>query len=311
MVVTGAAGLLAAPAVRLLLGAGHDVLAWIRPETDPWRLQGFLEHPRLHLLRSDLQDLLDAPGRERARSILADFAPAAVLHAAWRGIRGPSREDPAQVDNVAIGLELLRSAAAAGARRFVAIGSQAEYGPNDHPLSEDAPARPVTLYGAAKLACGQLVLTVAPRLGVSAAWIRAFSVYGPGERSRALVPDLVRALTRGESFPLSSCEQLWDYLYEEDAGEALARLSLDDSATGVFNLASGRAVPLRQAVEMVFALVAPGRRPEYGPRPSPGDRLPHLIADVTRIHKALGWEPRVSLDQGLSRTVQALLDKER
>ncbi len=296
VVVTGASGFLGAATVRALVRSGSPVLAIVRPTSDLRRLEP-LRGPGLEVLAVDAAA---EPGRLAAS--LAAFRPEAVLHAAWEGVRGPARDDPAQVENVTRTVAWVRAAAAAGARRFVGIGSQAEYGPHDDAIDEAVLPAPADLYGAAKLAAGHLALALASRLGASAAWARVFSVYGPGETAGALVPDLARALLRGTPYPLSSCAQRWDYLSEDDAAEALRLLLHRDDARGAFNLASGSAPPLEEVVRAIAARVAPGAPLAVGARPGP---VRSLVADVARL-RALGWRPSITLDEGLARTIAAV-----
>lgn len=302
--VTGAGGFLGAATVRRLVAGGAHVLAVVRPGGDRWRLAAVPSSA----LSFAAVDLAGVPGPSAAAlaDALRAFSPDAVLHAGWIGVRGEARHDPAQAGNVSLTVEVVRAAAAAGARRFVGVGSQAEYGPHARPIREDDCPHPVTLYGAAKLAAGHLALALAERLGMSAAWVRAFSVYGPGERAGALLPDLVHALASGRPFPLSSCAQRWDYLHEDDAARALARALARPDVRGFLNLASGSARPLAETVALVRDLVAPGAPLLLGERP--GD-APGLEADVSRLRAALGWEPAIPLEEGLRRTVDALLGR--
>jgi nucleoside-diphosphate-sugar epimerase len=302
VIVTGASGFIGAAAVRRLVGVGARVLACVRPGTDRWRLAA-LPRDAVEVAEVDLA-ALSGRALEDLRAAFRGFGPAAVLHAGWVGIRGAARNDPAQTANVTAAVEVVRAAAEAGARRFVGIGSQAEYGPSACASREDDCPRPATMYGAAKLAAGQLCLAVAERVGMSAAWARAFSVYGPGELRGALVPDLVRALAAGTPFPLSTCDQLWDYLYEDDAAEALALLLVREDARGVFNLASGVARPLKEAVLAIRAHVAPDAALRLGELPG---KPASLVADVSRLRAATGWGPRVALEEGIRRTAGALL----
>jgi len=309
IVVTGAAGFVAAAVVRRLVAQGHRVLAWIRPTTDTWRLSALESERRIDILRLDLRDLAAPAGRKLAEEALTAFEAEIVVHAAWQGIDGPARDNPAQLDNVAPCLNVVHVSAAAGATRLLGLGSQAEYGRHDQPISEDTLTKPTTLYGAAKLACGHLCLALARRLGISAAWARLFSVYGPGAGGGTLIPDLARALREKRPFPLGSGDTLWDYLYEDDAAEALSRLALADSAVGFFNVASGSAVPLREVMLRVGALVAPETRLEFGRRSVSTGDLPRLEADVTRLARATGFQPATSLETGLVRAVEAATGK--
>lgn len=307
VVVTGAAGFLGAALVRRLAAGAHDVLAWVRPGGSPDRLAGV----GARVLELDLRDLGTPAGASAAREALAAFRPDALVHAAWRGTRAADRDDPCQADNLAWAIDVVRLAAAAGATRFVGIGSQAEYGPQPGVITEQTPPDPVTLYGTVKLACGQVTLALARALAMSAAWVRVFSVYGPGERGGTLVSDLTRALRDGRPFAVGNLERRWDYLYEDDAGEALARLALRADATGVFNLASGCAAPLSKVVARIEALAAPGRAPSVTSRAAGLDELPRLEADVGRLARALAWEPEFDLDSGLARTVAAIVGERR
>jgi nucleoside-diphosphate-sugar epimerase len=304
--VTGAAGFVGAAAVRRLVAGGAQVLALVRPGGERSRLAA-LPEGAVTVVPLDLEAVPGAALAPLARSLVA-FRPEALLHAGWVGIRGDARRDPRQTRNVGAAVALVEAAAAAGVRRFVGVGSQAEYGPWQGPVREDDCPRPQTLYGAAKLAAGHLCLALCERLGVSAAWVRAFSVYGPGERSGALVPDLARALAAGTPFPLSSCAQRWDYLHEDDAAEALARLLAAPDARGVFNLASGTSRPLADAVRLVRDAAAPGAELLFGRIPG---TPPGLEADVSRLRGTLGWGAAVPLEDGIRRTVQALLGERR
>ena len=117
VIVTGAAGFVGAATVRRFLGSGDTVLAWVRPESDLSRLAGLSSNASLFSLALDIAAVLDPRGREAALEAVTAFRPDVVVHAAWRGIRGASRDHPTQVDNVALAMNLMRVCAEAGARR--------------------------------------------------------------------------------------------------------------------------------------------------------------------------------------------------
>ena len=119
VIVTGAAGFVASATIRRLLASGHRVLAWVRPESDLARLPGARSNPALEMFALDLAALGVATDRARAVDALRAFRPDAVLHAAWRGVRSATRDDPSQVDNVPLVLDALR---ACRRRRSAAVG---------------------------------------------------------------------------------------------------------------------------------------------------------------------------------------------
>jgi nucleoside-diphosphate-sugar epimerase len=304
--VTGAAGFLGAALTRTLLRDGHEVLAASRSGPGAWRLRSLPATASLHMCELDLRSLLSPSGRLAALQTVGDFKPDVVAHAAWSGVRGEARDDPGQFENVALTMEVVRLAADAGAGRFVGLGSQAEYGPHDQRIQESTATRPATLYGVAKLAAGHAAMSLCERWRLSGAWARVFSVYGPGQREGALIPDLARALRQGTPYPLGSGEAIWDYLFEEDASEALTRLVLNEQTRGFFNLASGHSTPVREVMLLIGKIVAPLVDLQIGTRgPTPGE-LSRLEADVTRIREATGWGATTGLDEGIARTLEAL-----
>lgn len=301
--ITGAAGFVPAAVVRALRATGDEVLCWVRPGADTWRIGA------APLLALDVRSCLEPDGRRKAVERLRDFGADTVIHAAWTGIRGEARQDLRQVENVTLAVELVKVAADAGVKRVVGVGSQAEYGPLCGPVAETAPCAPTSLYGASKLAAGHLVLALSRRLGLSTAWARLFSVYGPGERTGALIPELARALAERRRLPLGDGLQRWDYLFEDDAGSAIATLARTLTAEGVFNVASGRSVLLRDVMRRVAELVGNGEPPQFGERP-PGDgEVVHLEADISRLSAATGWKASMALEAGLQLTVNAVLGR--
>jgi UDP-glucose 4-epimerase len=292
--VTGATGHLGAAIAQFLVAGGHDVAVLARPSSDPWRLAAVLD--RVTVLRGDLAD----PGP--AVEDVGRWRPEVVYHLAWAGVAGPDRDRPEQVSvNLVGGLKLFELAAAAGCHCWVGLGSQAEYGPYDRPLTEDLPPRPVTAYGVSKLALGLVTGKLCDLSGVRFVWLRMLATYGPMDHPGALIPWTIAHLLRGRRPALTSGRQRWDYLFVDDAAEAVAAAGLTPSVRGVFNLASGAAPTVRQIVERVRDLIDPALPLGLGERPDPPPL--HLEADPSRLFEALGWRPRVSLDEGLRRTV--------
>jgi len=267
-------------------------------------------------------------------AILAAAGADCVVHSAWEGVGGPLRAGDIQFANIATTCALVDAAITAGVARFVGIGSQAEYGRFDRRIDEgDLPA-PTMLYGAAKLAACHLARQRARAGGMAFAWARLFSVYGPGDNPNWLIPSAIADLLAGQRPRLTAGTQAWDYLHIDDVARGILALavavpasrssraqsrdvgprvstSLDTNgfeveATGIFNLSSGTAVPVREIVGQLRDLAAPGMELAFGEIPFGPDQIMHLEGDNRRLREATGWAPRVALNEGLAETVAAM-----
>jgi nucleoside-diphosphate-sugar epimerase len=237
---------------------------------------------------------------------LADFAPEVFYHLGWIGVGNAHRYDLEQYDNPRQVIDAIKLAAQVGCHRWVGTGSQAEYGPANRRLDEQAPLRPTTLYGAAKVASWALGQILGERLGLRMVWARVFSTYGPGDAAGWMLTDVIGTLLRGGCPALTQGVQLWDYLHVDDAAEALYRLGAAPCAEGVYNLGSGQARTIRSIVETVRDLIDPTLPLGFGEVPYRPDQVMHLEADVTRLRRDVGWEPRVDLETGLADLIASL-----
>lgn len=253
-------------------------------------------------------DLADPQAVARAAR---EFKPDAVVHLAWHGVGNKLRNDESQVDNIGHSLALLRAGCEAGAKAFVGLGSQAEYGPCEGPIDEAQPTRPTTLYGAAKLSTCLLADQLCRLYGMRFAWLRLFSAYGPGDSPEWMIPSLILSLAKRRRPALTEGRQLWDYIYVTDAAEAVYQAARNPEASGVFNLGSGEARTVRHVAERIRDLVDPSLALGFGEVPYRPDQVMHLQACIDRLRAATGWQPRVPLDEGLRLTVEWYLEHAR
>jgi nucleoside-diphosphate-sugar epimerase len=295
--VTGASGHLGSYLTKRLVEAGAQVFVLVRPESDLWRLAGVVD--RVRVLRAGLSDLKSIePDINQAR-------PEAVFHLAWAGVTGAFKESREQVtSNVTGSLELFEAVREAGCKLWVGVGSQAEYGLHNSVLDEDTPASPVTAYGTGKLAVGLLTKKLCELAGMRYVWMRLLATYGPKDDERHLIPATIKRLLAGERPALTPGEQIWDYLYVEDAAEAIHLAALMPDAEGVFNLGSGEGRPVREIIEHARDLIDPSLPLGFGEMPYPPGQAMRLETSIDRLRAATGWRPRVGLDKGLRRTIE-------
>ncbi len=147
-------------------------------------------------------------------------------------------------------LALAQGAVGAGVRRFIGIGTCAEYDSRFGFLSIDTPLNPKTPYAASKAAAYIALSQILPSLSVEFAWCRLFYLYGEGEDSRRLLPYLRENLSKGNYVEITGGNKIRDYLNVAEAGRRVAQIALGGE-TGSFNICSGNPVTLKQISEMV------------------------------------------------------------
>ena len=296
LLITGAGGFVGAAIVKAAVAAGDDVVAFVRNGGS--RLSAISKSISLHRV-----DLADAPG---VAELVGSVRPDVVIHSAWEGVGGSLRSDDIQLENIMTTVALADCAIAAGTRKFVGIGSQAEYGRYDRRIVESDLPQPTMLYGAAKLAANHLVAQRCREAGVSFAWLRLFSVYGPGDNPNWLIPSTAALLVRGRRPQCTAGTQKWDYLHIDDVAKGVLAAAKSDEANGVFNLSSGEAVDVQKIVGLLRDIAAPGLELTFGDIPFGPDQIMHLEGDNSRLREATGWSVEVPLDEGLRQVVDEL-----
>ena len=290
VLLTGASGLIGRQCVRPLQALGFEVIAVSRTAR---QVAGFESHN---------VDILDPKAVQR---LCDDVQPSHLLHLAWHDGAKDRWTAANNLDWVGASLSLLRAFAAAGGQRAVMVGSCAEYDWTDiaeRPLPESAPLRPATLYGAAKVATGTAALAGSQALGLSVAWARPFFCFGPGEPEGRLFGDLVRGLASGRTVDCTDGLQERDFLSTMDQGRALAAL-LASPVQGAVNIASGRAIAVRQVIAELAEQIGQPGLVRLGARTRPPGDPARIVADVTRLREEVGFAP----DFNLAASVRATL----
>ncbi|WP_437592141.1 NAD-dependent epimerase/dehydratase family protein [Sorangium sp. So ce1000] len=250
---------------------------------------------------------------ELARAVGA-IQPEVVFHLAASGVN-PSERDPELVvdGNVGLTTRLLAALAATEAHRparFVHAGSCSEYAPAPEPtrLREDHPLEPTCVYGAAKAAAYLCGRAAAARLGIPFVALRIFGVYGPGEGPARLIPHLLARFRAGEAPALTPGAQARDLTYVDDVVEALlaAATSRGLESGRAYNVCSGAPVRVREVAALVARAAGwPGDDLGLGRRPYRDDEPMWIVGDPSRFAEATGWRPRVPLDEGVRRMIEA------
>jgi nucleoside-diphosphate-sugar epimerase len=246
-------------------------------------------------------DLLEAGAAE---ALLRIVEPEHLVHFAWFAKPGQFWSSTENERWLEASTRLLRAFAESGGTRAVIAGTCAEYDWSSGVCVEDeTPLVPATLYGRCKDALRRRAEEIADATGIEVAWGRIFFLYGPHEDSRRLVPSVTRSLLRGEEAACTEGDQIRDFMHVEDVGDAFAAL-LDSEVRGAVNIASGAGTRVRDLVELIGRIVGRPDLLRFGAISAPPDDPPVLVADVTRLHRDVAWMPRLSLEQGVARTVE-------
>jgi len=300
--VTGANGFIGSAVVSELLRCGHDVAVLKRQETSGSRLTGLRVTP-IRVKDSHVAFSLDETAE------LESFRPDAVIHMGWIGVGNSVRNDEVQFENLEMSLNVLRAARDAGVKHFIGVGSQAEYGPVEGSISETQNLSPTSLYGAAKASTFLLASGLATQWNMEFSWVRVFSTYGPRDAPYWMIQEIATKLLLNETADLTPGTQMWDYLFVDDAACAIVSVAESSQGLGVANLGSGSAITIREIVEKLHAVSNSQSTLVFGAVPFRSDQVMHLQADIAKLHEKTGWRPRVTLDDGLLLTVNAIREK--
>lgn len=299
VLVTGASGFIGANLVRRLVRLGHHIHVLLREAEPSWRLRGVFADVRPHM-----GDVRDA---ERVKTVVADARPEWIFHLAAHGAYSWQTDVRIIYETNLFGtLNLLEACRRQGFEAFVNTGSSSEYGFRSHGPAETDRPEPNSTYAAAKVAATVYCRHTAQATGLRVPTLRLYSIYGPYEDPNRLLPALVVHGLDGQCPPLVKPAIARDFVYVEDAVDAylLAASTPTTEAGMIVNVGSGQQTTLRELVDLTANLF-PGRAaPLWGTMPARSWDSTSWVADARKIRAALGWEPRYSLAQGLTKFVE-------
>ena len=286
--VTGAAGFIGSHLAGALAAAGHDVVC-LDCFSDYYDPQLKEENARgLDVLRIDLaEDPLDFSGLD------------GVFHlAAQPGVRSFGDVFPLYLRHNVLASQRVFEAAVESGVRVVYSSSSSVYGAaGRYPTPEDIEPRPISPYGITKLAAEHLARAYSRSFGLDVVVVRYFNAFGPRQRPDMAFTRMCFALAEGRPFDVyGDGSQTRESTYVSDVVSATV-LAMEQG-DGTLNVGGGVEASLRETISLLERVA--GRRLELRELPPvPGDQR-RSCADTTRIREQLGWEPEVSLEDGLS-----------
>ncbi|MEO7317559.1 MAG: NAD-dependent epimerase/dehydratase family protein [Chthoniobacteraceae bacterium] len=290
ILITGAAGFLGRHIAREFAQAGCKVVGVDVVAAENSGLGPGVEYARLTLPSPSFTELI-----RRTQ-------PAALIHCAGRASVASSLSDPAADfrDGTVLTFEVLDALRTAAPRcRFVLLSSAAVYGnPVSLPVTEDHACAPLSPYGYHKRQSELLCEEFARLFAIPTTVVRIFSAYGPGLRRQVVWEVCRQALTESELRLHGTGGESRDFIHAADVARALRQIVESGPCTGeICNLASGTETTIAELADCILRQLGRAIPIRFDGAQTPGDPL-HWRAEISRV-RALGFEPRVTLEKGL------------
>jgi len=301
VVVTGAAGFIGSHLCERLLADGHEVVGidsfsdYYEQERKEQNLIAARARPNFtlevaDLVDADLERILDGA------TVVFHLAGQPGVRPSWGG-----HFDRYVHDNIVATQRLLESLRESQLRKLVFASSSSVYGDAEmFPTKESALPRPVSPYGMTKLAAEHLTFVYMRNFGIPATSLRYFTVYGPRQRPDMAFCRFMEALVDNQEIEIfGDGEQTREFTYVSDAVDGTVKAASADVVGQIINLGGGSRVTVNRVLDTLEDISRIKARRLHLPA-APGDPR-HTGASINLARERLGWEPRVSLREGLTR----------
>ncbi|OHA88747.1 MAG: hypothetical protein A3C70_03270 [Candidatus Zambryskibacteria bacterium RIFCSPHIGHO2_02_FULL_43_14] len=257
------------------------------------------EYPDLQYHQGDVRDIEDV-----SRTVYR-VNPQRVFHLAadLRRVRDARLHRELMGTNVRGTLNMLTVVSETGIEAFVSAGSFEEYGDAPVPFAEDGPLRPASPYGASKAAASLLVATYGKSI-IPATVVRFPVVYGEGQVNESFMFKVGKALTTGEVFLMSPGDQTREFLHVDDAVRAMvaAADNIVVCKGEIINICRGEELTLLEVERLIARETGKNGFIEFGATPHRPNEQMRYSGMNRKMRELLGFEPRVSLEEGVRKT---------
>jgi nucleoside-diphosphate-sugar epimerase len=302
ILITGVTGFIGCHLAELLLMDNYKIIATKRTNSSLKNCAEFQD--KIEWINVD---------EENWKQEIITSQPHIVIHAAWIGVTASERDDrELQSTNVSFLEDVFFVAKYSGAQKFIALGSQAEYGFVDTVVKEDQLLKPTSAYGAVKVICSQLVRSFCHKNKIQWYWLRIFSVFGEKEGPGWLIPNVIKAIDSKEKVKMefSPGDQQYAYLYIKDCAEALKKvISHPEDASGFYNLSSYKVESLKYIITLIRNKMDKSFVLEFGVLPYRKDQSMLLAGDMKLYNSTFGNLHQVPLGDGLDNTINYYTSK--
>ncbi len=305
VLITGGAGFIGSALSRHLQEQGHEVFVLDDLSFGRRALAGV---PDDRFFQADIRD------RAATQRVLNATRPNWLLHLAAVHFIPYCNTHPVEATDININgtISVLDAAQASGGVEQVFVASTAAVYPvAEGAMAEEAALGPMDIYGTTKLATEKLASEFHLRTHIPTLVGRFFNAFGPNETNPHLFPTIQRQVLDGaRSLRLGNLDPKRDYIHTADMGRAMsALLGLGISGYDTFNIGRGIEYSVREVVEAFERQLGERLTIEVDPdRVRKVERM-HLLADVSKLKQATGWEPQWGIDEGVATLLREDLGK--
>jgi len=294
ILITGATGFLGSNLVRKLESYNYDVMLLSR--------RGHFNPGTFKCVQADLAD------PESYRHEIEKFKPQVVIHLAWSGL--PDYSYRYSIENLTHSLELFSIVINVGScKKILVSGSCWEYSDLNGLCSEPDKAYPTNNFTWAKHSLYSWLKLNCEINNIGLGWFRVFYVYGPGQRNQSLIPSIIRSISKGEAPSLRSPSAANDFVFIEDVVDAFLMAIVKNFDSGIFNIGSGessRVVDVCAITEsVIFSSISLTNQIKLE---GLTEKPVNFWADIKKSKQQLDWCPKISLLEGIARTIQSYYD---
>lgn len=295
-IITGPTGAVGVSLINELKKNAWDVVAIVRPNS---KRRAVLDKI------GDIEIVECALGEYEKLPQILTKSYDCFFHFAWDGTYGESRLNVArQNKNVEYTLQAVDIANALGCKVFVGAGSQSEFGHVSGVLKPDMYCHPDNGYGAAKLAACNSSRVRCSQLGIRHEWCRIVSLYGPYDGEYTMIMSLIDALIKKERPLCTAGDQVWDYIYSEDAAVAFRLVAEKGKDGSIYCLGSGKTKLLKEYMYILRDSIDPSLEIGIGEREYYPNQVMHLEADISNLVSDTGFHISTSFEEGIMKTIK-------
>ena len=186
---------------------------------------------------------------------------------------------------------------------FVQAGSSAEYGDTKSPHSESLNCKPKLIYGKSKLLASNYLMKMYKKYKFPVTVLRFYQVFGHKQDLNRFIPILIKACINNEKFPCSNGTQLRDFLYVDDAIDAILKSLKNIKARGkIINIGKGKPIMLKKIIKIVRKKTK-GGEPQFGKIKLRADEPKVIFPKLSKAKKILNWKSKITFEKGLNKTL--------